>query len=151
VADETATPRYPVPAGLERTGKSLWRRVSRGYILRPDELVLLEMAARTADTIAQLEAEMQGQPLTARGSMGQLREHPLLSEARQQRAALQRLLVSLKLPDLDEQGQPVTTDAGSRSAAARTMAQARHSTSWPGQTASTGTAKPGPWANGGRA
>ena len=41
---------------------------------------------------------MAGQPLTTKGSMGQERGHPLLSEARQQRVVLNRTLAQLKLP-----------------------------------------------------
>lgn len=71
------------------------------YKLRLDELVLLEIACKTIDVLHDLELEMKGQPLTAKGSMGQEREHPLLSEARQQRVLLNRTLAQMRLPDLD--------------------------------------------------
>ena len=95
-------PRRPsTPKGLDRTGRRLWRDVVSAYELRPDELILLDSACRTADLVVRLEAAMEGQPLTVRGSMGQEREHPLLSEARQQRSLLARLFAQLKLPDAD--------------------------------------------------
>jgi hypothetical protein len=74
--------------------------------LRPDQLVLLESAARTFDTIAELQAALVGQPLIVPGSLGEVREHPLLSETRLQRASLARLLAQLKLPDLDGGEEP---------------------------------------------
>jgi hypothetical protein len=73
--------------------------VVSAYELRADELILLENACKTIDLIDNLEAGMTGQPLTTRGSMGQEREHPLLSEARQQRGLLRQILAQLKLPD----------------------------------------------------
>jgi hypothetical protein len=91
----------PTPSGLEIAGKRLWRRIAAAYTLREDELFLLEQACRVADTLALLEAGMKGADLIVAGSMGQLREHPLLSEARQQRALLGRFLAQLKLPDED--------------------------------------------------
>lgn len=91
--------RIPAPKGLDKRGRKFWRDVVSDYELRPDELVLLESACKCIDLIDNLEAGMAGQPLTVKGSMGQEREHPLLSEARQQRALLNRTLVQLKLPD----------------------------------------------------
>lgn len=88
------------PQGLGKQGRKLWKDVTKAYKLRLDELILLESASRTLDLIAQLDDAMDGQPLTVKGSMGQEREHPLLSEARQQRAQLNRTLALLKLPDL---------------------------------------------------
>jgi hypothetical protein len=48
---------------------------------------------------------MAGEPLMVKGSMGQMREHPLLSEARAQRALLRGLMSSLKLPDVQAGAQ----------------------------------------------
>ena len=108
------------PKGFEATGRQLWKRVVSAYILRPDELMLLESACKTADLVARLEAAMEGQPLVVRGSMGQEREHPLLSEARQQRALMARLLGQLKLPE-----EPESSLSSVRSQQARHAAQAR--------------------------
>ena len=116
-------PRVERPRGLGIDGARLWKRVTEAYELRVDELAVLEMAAKTADTIAQLEAAMAGQPLVVAGSMGQQREHPLLSEARQQRAAASRLLKQLNLPDSDT--LTGISRSGQRSAAARAAVNAR--------------------------
>lgn len=85
---------------------------------------MLEEAARVADTVARLDSAMLGEPLTVRGSAGQLREHPLLSEARQQRALLARLLHQLRLPEADDLAQH---RAGQRSVQARAAARSRWS------------------------
>lgn len=98
-------------------GKRFWRRIVGAYELREDELVLLEQAAKVPNTIALLDAGMKGASLLVSGSMGQQREHPLLSEARQQRGQLARLLAQLKSPDED--------GLSSTSAKARKAAQAR--------------------------
>ncbi len=100
MADEPAshTKKRP-PKGLDGAGRRLWRSVTKAYVLRPDELFVLETACRCADLVARLEDAMQGQPMVVRGSMGQEREHPLLSEQRQQRALLNRSLAQLKLPE----------------------------------------------------
>lgn len=111
------------PSGLETAGRKLWRSVVSAYNLRPDELFVLESACACADLVAKLADGMKGQPLVVRGSMGQEREHPLLSEQRQQRALLTRTLAQLKLPDL-EPGL-VAADAQRRSVAARRAALSR--------------------------
>lgn len=109
------------PAGLEASGRRLWRGVADKYELRPDELLVLEHAARTADLIDDLAAGLQGAPLMQPGSMGQARPNPLLAEIRNQRQLLGTLLRQLGLPDEDE-GRA----AGDRaSVAARKAARAR--------------------------
>ena len=109
----------PTPSGLDLPGKRLWRRITGAYELRVDEMVVLEQAAKVSDTLALLEDGMKGQDLIVTGSMGQAREHPLLSEARQQRALLGRLVAQLKIPD--ESG------LSTRSTQARKAAQVRWS------------------------
>ena len=114
------------PKGLGEEGRKLWRGVLSAYVLRPDERLVLESACRCADLVARLAREMEGQPLVSVGSMGQEREHPLLSEQRQQRALMVRTLAQLKLPDLESDVQ--LTQAGQRSVAARRAARARWDT-----------------------
>lgn len=109
------------PSGLGAAGEQLWSDVAADYELRPDELRVLEAACRTADMIARLDAAMVDEPLMVSGSMGQLREHPLISESRQQRQSLAALLKQLKLPD---EG---ASSSESRSSAARAAANARWS------------------------
>jgi hypothetical protein len=93
----------------------MWKRIVSGYELRPDEAFMLETACQIADTSALLDAAMVGQPLVTKGSMGQEREHPILSEARQQRALLVRTLAALRLPD--EATAPRTRSTKARDAA----------------------------------
>lgn len=87
------------PTGLQPAGRRLWLDVSKRYELRADELLLLEKACRTADDCARLDEAVAAAPLTVKGSMGQVREHPLLAQARQTRALLAALLKQLALPD----------------------------------------------------
>lgn len=68
----------------------------------PAKLFILARCARTADTIAALEAEAATQSLTAKGSMGQAVINPLVAESRAQTSLLDKLLKSLGLPDSDE-------------------------------------------------
>jgi hypothetical protein len=113
----------PVPSGLRFAGSKLWRDVTSTYVLRVDELAVLESAARTVDTIAGIDQAMEGEPMIVKGSQGQLREHPLISEGRQQRAALARLLRQLALADVDAEMGLVGADA--RSSAGRALARQR--------------------------
>jgi hypothetical protein len=79
--------------------------VTATYELRDDELEPLPETARTLDTVEQLQAVVadDGPTLTTGGTP---RTHPALVELRQQRAALQRLLGQLALPDEDGSVSP---------------------------------------------
>jgi ABC-type hemin transport system ATPase subunit len=112
------------PAGLGQAGARLWRQVSGDFTLRADETVLLGAACMTLDTIAKLEEAMIDAPLVVEGSMHQLREHPLLSELRQQRLTVARLLRQLDLLDVDELAQ---LRSAARSAKGRALARERWS------------------------
>ena len=92
------------------------------FSLEPAKLAILERAARTADTIAALEAEAATQSLTAKGSMNQVVINPLISEARSQTSLLDKLLKSLSLPDSDEE---TAAKAEQRQRQARKAAQTR--------------------------
>ena len=111
-----------LPAGLGPLGASLWRSVADVMHLRPDERLLLEHAGRTVDLLARIDEELTAAPLTVKGSMGQLVEHPLVSESRAQRATLARLLGQLKL--LDDETRAVAV-ASARTGRARAAASAR--------------------------
>ena len=97
-------------------------RVLDAYELRPDELSLLEAAARTEDTIGQLQAALEEADLMTVGSAGQPRANPLLAELRGERTILNKLLISLRLP-ADEVRE--ASEGLSRSTAARKAARAR--------------------------
>lgn len=105
------------PNGLSSTSRKMWREIVSKYELRTDELRVLEDACREVDLIGLLERELDGAELIVKGSMGQPVANPMISELRQHRATLQRLLAALKLPD---EGV-----SASRSAAAREAANAR--------------------------
>jgi len=111
-----------VPAGIGAVGARLWRSVADVMELRPDEKLLLEHAARTVELLARIDEELKSAPLTVKGSMGQLVEHPLVSESRAQRATLARLLAQLKLVDDETRAVAV---AARRTGRARAAARAR--------------------------
>jgi hypothetical protein len=87
------------PANLDRQGAKLWRDIASKYELRADELRILEDACRIADVITALEVAAEDQPLMVPGSHGGKIINPLVAEQKTHRSALQRLLLSLKLPD----------------------------------------------------
>lgn len=116
----------PAPAKLARTGagRKLWRDVvgSGTYLLRPDELRILEDACFQSDRIEKIRAAAESCGLTARGSAGQLAIHPLIKELRELEQSRAGLLLKLKLPD------GVGTESGGeqpRSVSAREAANSR--------------------------
>ncbi len=127
---ETDTPIKPLPppAGLAKigrkdgAGRQLWKQIvtSGRFVLRPDELRILEDACKLSDRAAELEEEAKGRSSTVRGSQGQPVINPLLAEERQCRIAVAQLLKQLKLPDEESAG-----GESSRSVNARTAAQSR--------------------------
>ena len=108
------------PKGIGENGAKLWRGVASAYQLRVDEYQILEDACREVDLIARLEAELEGAPLMVEGIKGQPIASPLVSELRQHRSVLARLLGALKLPDAAGEVQ-----ADTRSQAARDLVSAR--------------------------
>ncbi|MBA2715606.1 MAG: hypothetical protein H0U51_00835 [Propionibacteriales bacterium] len=116
------TDRPRTPPNLSAPGRSLWQAITSRYVLRRDELLLLEKAARTADEAARLDAAVRTAPLIVAGSMGQERANPLLAEARQGRALLAALLKQLALPDSGEDAGAKQRDTSAR---ATTAARAR--------------------------
>lgn len=131
MSDDTTTPKPPPPpVGLAKVGRrdgagrALWKSIFASnckYVLRPDELRILEDACRLTDRAAELAAEADGRPRTVRGSTGQPVINPLLAEERQCRLAVAQLLKQLKLPDEDNQAGA----GGTRSVGARAAAQSR--------------------------
>ena len=101
-------------------GKAVWRRVladlGDGWELDARELLILESACRQADGNAQLEAAIDADGVTVRGSMGQPRLNAMVTELRQGRLALERLLASLALPG--DEGAGAQTAAQKRASAA---------------------------------
>lgn len=114
------------PRGLGPDGAKLWRKVVDQ--LTKDDLMLdaretrwLEDACREADIVARLEAALIDAPNMVKGSQGQPVINPMLTEVRQHRETIGRLLARLVMAD--------TSTAAGRgydvSAAARHAARSR--------------------------
>lgn len=114
------------PAGLGNAGSRIWRSLTTDVIFRSDELLLLEQAARTADQIAEYEEAVKSEPLTVRGSAGQLVAHPLRVEIRALRAALATFLGRLNVPEEAEENEE-TDKPMTRRESAKKAARARWS------------------------
>ena len=130
--DESNEPEYTPPRppkGLGPAGRKLWKAITSDWQLRPDELAVLEAACFEADLLRRLQDELADSPLTAKGSMGQLVEHPISVALRQHRATQAQLLKQLRVPDRDEDGdeEPTGTQRKpmSRSEADKKAANAR--------------------------
>ena len=89
------------PSGLALAGKRLWSDISGEYELRGDELRVLEMACRTADDLAKVDAAIITAPVVTTGSMGQDVVNPLFATALAHRRQLAALVKQLNLPDED--------------------------------------------------
>lgn len=115
------------PAGLKDAGTALWRSITGDldddWELDARELHLLERACRCADDLQALEAQVDQDGATAKGSRGQTVVHPALAEARQLRLVQLRLLSALELVDPVEKRRAATPAI----ARARRAAEARWS------------------------
>lgn len=117
-----ATPNARTPAKLNARARRVWDNVTTKYVLRDDELAVLEDACHELTLCDKIKRKLDAGDLTVKGSMGQEVAHPLIAELRQHRSTAQRLLVSLKLPDEDE-ARP--SQDGRTSSNARKAANAR--------------------------
>ncbi|MEC4855574.1 hypothetical protein R2325_07695 [Mycobacteroides chelonae] len=119
-------PKYP--KGLAPAGRRFWREVFSTYYLAgsPEEVFLVEEAARTADVVARLQAIVDtAESLRTRGSRGQEVAIPELDALRAYRAQFASLLKQLDLPapldddTADESGNgPMTRSAAGKVGAA---------------------------------
>jgi hypothetical protein len=109
------------PAGLKAAGKAVWRGIhedlGEGWELDARERIVLTAACRQADTNADLEAAIRKAGVEVLGSQGQLRLNAMVTELRQGRIALEKLLASLALPG-DESGEALTASERRAQAAA---------------------------------
>lgn len=105
------------PAGLEKAGKRVWREILAEFDLDARELLVLEQAARQADAVTALEAEIDESGLVSRGSRGQMRLSTSVTELRQARLAVAKLLSELALPD--DEGQTASGRHARKAAEAR--------------------------------
>ncbi len=94
------------PDGLGVAGAELWARFVPSLVFEQREEAVLVQACRQADDLAALEAAVAIAGAIVEGSRGQRRMNPVITELRQGRLALARLLGMLKLPD--EDGRPMT-------------------------------------------
>ena len=92
------------PKDLGAAGRKLWRAITAEHDLEPRELAILLEAARQVDALESLAAALAKDGHTVTGAAGQTRLHPAITEARQGRLALGRLLDLLHLPA--EEGEP---------------------------------------------
>jgi hypothetical protein len=89
------------PRNLNGAGRRLWDAATDEFDWADHELAVLEEACRTRDRIVQLDKAVSDEGLMLPSSQGS-RVHPAVAEARQQRLALARLLVSLGIPALED-------------------------------------------------
>ena len=92
------------PPGLGKAGAALWRRLIGAYDLDVWEVTVVEAACRQSDDNARLEALLAAGGLVIAGSAGQPRLAQAVTEVRQGRLALVRLLDTLRLPADDDTG-----------------------------------------------
>jgi len=98
------TPRPP--AGTGAAGRRLWRSVVSAYLLAEHELVLLRQASAVADVCDELRALVAADGAVVVSRLGEKRAHAALVELRQQQLTLARLVVALRVPLGDQEGQP---------------------------------------------
>lgn len=88
------------PKGSRASGRRLWRSVLDRFDLDEHELVLLRQAVAVADLCDALQAEVDVSGLVVAG-----KANPALVELRQQRILLARLIVALRVPLGDQEGE----------------------------------------------
>ncbi|NKS20863.1 terminase [Rhodococcus hoagii] len=96
MAITTRIPKPPMP--LKTGGRRLWRSVLTRFALAEHEKVMLLECCRTIDTIDDLVAIAAADGVVIESPQGR-KAHPALTEARQQRLVLTRLLRMLGIPD----------------------------------------------------
>lgn len=106
-----------VPAGLGTRGRAFWRDTVADYELSRGELELLVEACRALDQCDALRAAVDADGYTVRGSEGQPRVHPAISQLNATRTLLGRLLAQLDLPDPDGESMPSQATIRARKAA----------------------------------
>ena len=95
------------PKGLHAPGKRLWRAVDEAFELAEHELAQLAEACFVRDRIEQLRTQVDADGLMIESSQG-ARLHPAVGEIRAQQLAMARLLATLAVPALAEDGLPAS-------------------------------------------
>lgn len=110
---DKSEPRRRAPAGLDARGRRFWTKTIEVYVLTEGEAELLAECCRTLDRLDTLAAVVAVDGPTATGSTGQVTVHPALTESRNQRLALHRLLAALALPDEDGKATVLSSQSAS--------------------------------------
>ena len=113
-------------------GRRFWIATMKTFDLTGPELEILSEAARTLDELDLLRAAVAATGTTTKGSRDQVVVNPALSEMRQARAELRRLLEMLSLPDAEQDSGKAI--AGARSARSAKAARTRWGVHHHGQT-----------------
>jgi hypothetical protein len=92
------------PMGAGPAGRRLWRSVLSEFDLAEHELALLRQAVHVADLCEQLRATVDRE-----GALLDSRTHPAMTELRQQRVLLARLVVALRVPLGEQKSGPQRT------------------------------------------
>lgn len=115
--------RYPAPTELANAGRRLWiaivADVPEDVEFDARELAILHTACRQADMVAQLETALKKDGVVVAGASGQRRLNGTVTELRQSRLALARLLGELGLPDEIAQPETAATRRARRAAESR--------------------------------
>jgi phage terminase small subunit len=111
------------PSGLAATGRALWLAVCEDAPAELEfdsrELAILEAACRQADAVAALERAIKRDGAMITGAAGQRRLNGAVTEARQGRIALTRLLGELRVPDEAEEPRTAASKRGAHAAKVR--------------------------------
>ena len=115
------TDSYPKPENLGDRGERFWDSVTSTYKLRADELILLEDACREIKLIDKLEEAINsdGAKMIVTGGYEQEVANPLITEIRQHRGMVARLLNQLKLPEESRGSGMSPSDVARKAANAR--------------------------------
>jgi phage terminase small subunit len=111
------------PRRLDAAGRALWREIQRAVPedaeLDEREVAVLREACQQADVNAALAVAVELDGVVVEGSAGQPRLNAAVTELRQGRLALVRLLGELKLPDMDERPRSMRSERARRAANSR--------------------------------
>ncbi|WP_326826448.1 P27 family phage terminase small subunit [Streptosporangium sp. NBC_01756] len=109
------------PDDLGEAGSALWDRLTDDLEFDPWEVEIVEAACRQRDDIALLERVIAAEGVITTGSQGQPRLSAVVTEVRQSRLALAKLLAELRMPSMEEEaGKPMNGASRRAQAAANT-------------------------------
>ncbi len=145
IGDEMRRPK--APPGLDTAGRSLWRDPWRtlidAYEFSPVEVAVLTAACRQADDVARLESVIASDGVIVEGSAGQPRLSAVVTEVRQGRLALARLLSDLAIPADDDDTRSGSASVGASRAARVRWDRLRGDRSMPRQHVHAGATRRG--------